>query len=257
MDKIRIHRNDNYTTINNSVFFDTTLSYKAKGLLAQMLSIDSNPKWNEVWDWSVSGLVKLSSDGKSSVDSGIKELEEHGYLKRAQMRDAQGHMCGYSYDIYESPFTENPKTDMPTSEKQQQINNIINKDNNNKTTNVVKENIIKEVPVIEVEVVDEYSFDTFWKLYDYKKGKALAEKQWNKLTKQERKLAIEYVPAYVASTPDKSYRKHPSTFINQKGWNDEITDRSHQHQPQSKQQSTSMQDIFARADVAYQSGLFS
>lgn len=123
MEKITIHRNDSYTAINNTVFFDNRLSYKAKGLLAQMLSIDSNPKCSDVWDWSVGGLVSLASDGRSSVDSGIKELEEFGYLKRSQIRDSHGHMCGYSYDIYESPFTENPKTVNPKSENLEQYNN--------------------------------------------------------------------------------------------------------------------------------------
>lgn len=66
------------------------------------------------------------------------------------------------------------------------------------------------------------SFEGFWKAYDYAKGKEKAKAKWEKLTDQERELAMAHVPAYVASTPEKNFRKHPSTYLNGKCWNDEI-----------------------------------
>ena len=33
---------------------------------------------------------------------------------------------------------------------------------------------------------------------------------------------MNYLPAYINSTLDKQYRKNPETFLNSKGWNDEI-----------------------------------
>jgi hypothetical protein len=33
---------------------------------------------------------------------------------------------------------------------------------------------------------------------------------------------IDYIPEYKKATPDKQYRKHPSTFLNNESWNDEI-----------------------------------
>jgi hypothetical protein len=33
---------------------------------------------------------------------------------------------------------------------------------------------------------------------------------------------MEYIPNYRAATPDKTYRKNPETFLNNKSWNDEL-----------------------------------
>lgn len=79
---------------------------------------------------------------------------------------------------------------------------------------------------------DKESFDQFWDLYDYKKGKTKAEQKWNKLTDSEREKAIRAIPAYIESTPDKNYRKHPATWLNGKHWEDEvIIQKSSNHIP--------------------------
>lgn len=68
---------------------------------------------------------------------------------------------------------------------------------------------------------DEYTFDRWWELYDYKVGRDKCIVKWhNRMTKAERKAATEHTPIYVASTPDKEYRKHPYTYLTQKCWKD-------------------------------------
>jgi hypothetical protein len=68
-----------------------------------------------------------------------------------------------------------------------------------------------------------FSFEDFWNLYDKKVGdKDKINKKWQALTDQEREAAIKYIPGYVASRPDKQFRKDPATFLNNKSWNDEI-----------------------------------
>ena len=42
------------------------------------------------------------------------------------------------------------------------------------------------------------------------------------MSQKDRKAAIEYVPLYVISQPDKQYRKNFQTFLNQRGWEDEL-----------------------------------
>ena len=72
-------------------------------------------------------------------------------------------------------------------------------------------------------VKDEYTFERAWNLYDKKVGcKAKLEKKWNSMSKKDRKAAIEYIPLYVISQPDKQYRKNFQTFLNQRGWEDEL-----------------------------------
>ena len=73
------------------------------------------------------------------------------------------------------------------------------------------------------EVKDEYTFERAWNLYDKKVGcKAKLEKKWNSMSQKDRKAAIEYIPLYVIATEDKKYRKNLQTFLNQRGWEDEI-----------------------------------
>lgn len=66
-------------------------------------------------------------------------------------------------------------------------------------------------------------FEIFWDIYDYKKSKSQAQAKWKKLSKEKRVLAMNAVKAYVASTPNKEFRKHASTWLNNECWNDEIT----------------------------------
>lgn len=73
------------------------------------------------------------------------------------------------------------------------------------------------------EVKDEYTFERAWNLYDKKVGcKAKLEKKWNSMSQKDRKAAIEYIPLYVIATEDKKFRKNFQTFLNQRGWEDEI-----------------------------------
>lgn len=73
------------------------------------------------------------------------------------------------------------------------------------------------------EIKDEYTFERAWNLYDKKVGcKAKLEKKWNSMSLKDRKAAIEYIPLYVIATEDKQYRKNFQTFLNQRGWEDEL-----------------------------------
>lgn len=73
------------------------------------------------------------------------------------------------------------------------------------------------------QVKDEYTFERAWDLYDKKVGcKSKLEKKWNSMSKKDRKAAIEYIPLYVIATENKKYRKNFQTFLNQRGWEDEL-----------------------------------
>lgn len=65
-------------------------------------------------------------------------------------------------------------------------------------------------------------FDEFWSMYDKKQDRAKCEKKWLKLTDEERLLTMNHLPAYIQSTPNKQYRKHPATYLNGEAWNNEV-----------------------------------
>lgn len=97
--------------MSNYHFKEKGMSLKAKGLLSQMLSLPDD------WDYSINGLVALSKDGKGSVVSALKELEEFGYLTREMTKSDNGKFNGIVYNIFEAPQAGKPSPDKPRTEK--------------------------------------------------------------------------------------------------------------------------------------------
>jgi hypothetical protein len=69
-------------------------------------------------------------------------------------------------------------------------------------------------------------FNQFWDLYDYKIGKPKCLSKWKKLSAHDKDSVLKALPKYICSTPDKAYRKHPATYLNQRAWEDEIITRT-------------------------------
>lgn len=65
-------------------------------------------------------------------------------------------------------------------------------------------------------------FKVFWDKYDKKQDSKKCLDKWLKLSDKEINAALDIVDAYVASTPDVTYRKNPLTWLNGKCWQDEI-----------------------------------
>lgn len=111
-----------YTNVNNGIFRDQRLSLKARGLLCTMLSLP------DCWDFSENGLQSiLPADGKTSIRTALKALEDCGYLVRRQLRE-KGKIAGWEWEIFdtpqnaEKPQSENPITENPKSENRPQLN---------------------------------------------------------------------------------------------------------------------------------------
>ena len=85
-----------------------------------------------------------------------------------------------------------------------------------------KENKVKES---KVNIIDD-KFEEWWFNYDKKTGKEKAYNKWKILLPQEKDLALSVVHKYVQSTPDKQWRKDPTTYLNNKSFNDEIIERT-------------------------------
>ena len=90
-DCIRSGRKESFTVLYNSMITDKRLSLKAKGLFAVMMS---RP---EGWEFSVSGLAAFTGVGKDSIRATLMELENVGYLIRAQAHDSGGKFAGNIY----------------------------------------------------------------------------------------------------------------------------------------------------------------
>lgn len=96
---LRVEKNkDNpFVMIDNRVFLDENLSWKAKGILGYLLSRPDD------WKIIVGDLIKHSTDGKTSVYSGLDELLKHGYIERRERRSKEGQFMPTEYVIHEKP----------------------------------------------------------------------------------------------------------------------------------------------------------
>jgi len=85
-----------------------------------------------------------------------------------------------------------------------------------------KEEESKEDKRIEIERKKKRKeqFEKFWNLYDHKKDKKTSLDIWMKLTDEEVDMIRKTVRTYLSETQDKKFRKHPSTYLNQKTWLD-------------------------------------
>lgn len=105
----RVEKTANFTVMSNTHLKDRRLSYKSKGLLSVILSLPPD------WDYTITGLAVIASDGVDSVKTAIKELERYGYVTRAQLRDERGRMSQNEYRVYENP-ADNPDYVQPEQE---------------------------------------------------------------------------------------------------------------------------------------------
>lgn len=107
----RVERTNNYTVMSNYHLRDKSLSLKAKGLLSLMLSLP------ETWDYTLSGLARISLEGKDAIRAAVVELEKAGYIQRSRTRNEKGHLQGTEYIIREQPvFSAQPALEEPASE---------------------------------------------------------------------------------------------------------------------------------------------
>ena len=65
-------------------------------------------------------------------------------------------------------------------------------------------------------------FEAFWDLYDKKVDSYSCRRKWARLTNKEREAAMAHIPEYKKAQPDKKFRKNPLTYLNRKGWEDEL-----------------------------------
>ncbi|PTJ07764.1 replication protein [Staphylococcus simulans] len=95
MATFRVHKESgNFVTVHKVFIHDSNISWKAKGILLYLLSRPD--------DWKIyeTELKKHATDGRDSLKTGIKELEEAGYICRTRIRDEKGHFKEYEYQVF-------------------------------------------------------------------------------------------------------------------------------------------------------------
>jgi hypothetical protein len=99
----------NFTILSNEILRDNRLSFRARGILASVLSRPDN------WRTSADSLANESIEGRGAILTALKELETLGYLERTKYQNELGHWVSDSL-IYDQPKFAKPTSVQPTSE---------------------------------------------------------------------------------------------------------------------------------------------
>ena len=100
------HSKENpYVLMDRRVAENPDLSWKAKGLMAYLLSRPDD------WTIQILDLIKRSKDGAHAVRSGLAELEAAGYVIRKRLHDPKtGQFQGFEMRVFERPVPEAQRT---------------------------------------------------------------------------------------------------------------------------------------------------
>ena len=137
MSKItRLKRDTPFVQIDKSALQDDRLSWKAKGLLAYLLSLPDD------WQIYINELKNHSRDGRDSTRTAMNELIKFGYIHRNFSERQSGQFTGYDYFVSEKPMSEEPKTENPKTVNPTLL--IKNKNNKENTNNTINKKTIKK-----------------------------------------------------------------------------------------------------------------
>ena len=225
-----------FSILPNSIPRSTKISLVAKGLLFYLLT--NAEEWN-VYKTKIHVIV---NEKKGTVDRAFKELQNIGYIHSVKTKNENNQFTGWTHYIYDKPM-ENPPLDkdLPMSEisdvgktmHKRSTNNLLHKlERNTKNKELSIFDKIDESEILEnsettseqVSVTNKNTaptFADFWNAYPRKTKKIVAERAWKKLKSSEKFVALEKIDDFCKGK-ELQFVAHPSTYINQKRWEDEV-----------------------------------
>lgn len=125
------HKKGNFVILSKNFLQDKTLSLKAKGLLAYLLSLPDD------WKIYVNELSVHSTDGSQATRSAIKELINRGYITYERKRNDSGTFSQGQYIITEEAkvnIEADPQLENPNVVNESLLRNNISKEKIKNTT---------------------------------------------------------------------------------------------------------------------------
>lgn len=194
-----------FTQLPNAWVRDKRLSYKARGLLAELMSHSPG------FEVSRERLSRNGQDGDRAIRTAIQELEDAGYLERSQSRHEDGRM-GPAIWITKDPFAPSvhyPPADNPPAGNAG-VKNTIEKKTEEK----------KDLAQVKLERL----FAEFWSVYPRKVGKGAALKAFVKAASAADAYLIVEGAVKLATDPNLppvQFVPHAATWLNREGWLDD------------------------------------
>lgn len=108
----RIHKTRDFSVIDNAALRDKRLSYRARGILAMVLSHTDG--FIDGYHSSSLWIAANGIEGRDAVRKALAELEQHGYRRVNKYKDAFGR---FVTEVHwsESPGDGIPGPENPTS----------------------------------------------------------------------------------------------------------------------------------------------
>jgi len=196
-------KTNNFTIIGNDVLRDKRLSYRARGLLACVLSRPDD------WRTSADSLAREGSEGRAAILTALKELETAGYLVRTRIQDKHGLWRTIS-TVYDEPQTG--------CATEVQFPNVGSPNFGNRTS-------IEELDTKKLDIAPE-AFEAFWMAYPRKIAKRDAQKAWQQVMRSNDAPTVETIMSaveqYKTTQKDKNYIAYPATWLRAGRWSDEV-----------------------------------
>jgi len=179
----------------------------------------------EVDSISVSQIVKHTGLSKNSVLRSITELEDMGVIVVDRVDDNK---TTNKYTLAYPPAEAVPQRDggwclRETGGGAPEGRGVVpERDTQKKVLNKDKENISPPPVKKKESIKSPILFEKFWDTYGKKTGKNNTIKEWNKLSTDDQRVAVDKVSAYVKDRPDPKYRKDPERYLKNRLFEDEI-----------------------------------
>ena len=203
-----------FAQIANVALRDRRLSYKARGLLAMVLS--NVGEWQATAEWIEE---QSEPDGRHAVQSALNELTEFGYRSVRKERLDDGRIATI-VDWYHEPQVSRP-TGNPT---------VGNPDRRETRASIEDHSLEhyeledKKRSIVRKPVDDhDENFAAFWAAYPRKVAKGSARKAWSRAVLAADPSVIVAGAVRYASDPNReeAFTAHPSTWLNGERWLDD------------------------------------
>jgi hypothetical protein len=205
-----------FAQIANVALRDRRLSFKARGILAMVLSNVGE------WEATASWIGEQSDhDGPTAIQSGLNELTHYGYRVVRHERDNDGRVrtvTEWFHNPQKTRSPENPTTGKPDRRGTQAAIEDYPLEHH-------RENTIVRKPLD-----TDADFIRFWEAYPRRAGKGHARRAWRKaITRASVDTIIAGAERY-RDDPNRTeqYTALPSTWLNGERWDDDPLPKSDQ-----------------------------
>ena len=152
-------------------------------------------------------FCKLYGKSMSTISRSVSKLSSLGFIDVKIIRNGNKQVESRLIKIKEIPGIKDINT-----YTQKRLGGIVKNDKENNNNNNKKN---KDV-----------LFEKFWDAYNFKKSRKLCYTKFMALSYKICEKCVVAAKEYSASITDIKFKKHPSTWLNQGCWDDEITQRS-------------------------------